>query len=134
MSEENKAVARRWNRIFEGDMGVADDIVSSDCVYHDAPPGVPSGPEGVNAWASEFQAGFTDLVVSDEETYSEGDMAVSRFTAEGTHNGEFVGISPTGNRIRINGIQFYRISGGKIVEHWVNFDAMGLMQQIGATG
>ena len=132
MSEENKAVGARWNRIFEGDMGVADEIIAPNCVYHDAPPGLPSGPEGVKAWASEFRAGFPDLEMTDDETYGEGDLVVNRFGAKGTHTGTFAGVPPTGNPIRVTGIQFYRISGGKIVEHWVNYDAMGVMQQIGA--
>ena len=47
MSEENKTLAHRWNQIFEGDLGAADDIIAEGCVYHDGPPGILSGPEGV---------------------------------------------------------------------------------------
>ena len=54
------------------------------------------------------------------------------FVAKGTHTKEFMGVPATGNQVSISGINIFRISGGRIVEHWVNYDAMGLMQQIGA--
>ncbi len=56
MSEENKAIARRWNRIFEGQASEADAIIAPNIVYHDAPPGIPPGPDGVKAWAAPFSA------------------------------------------------------------------------------
>ena len=55
-----------------------------------------------------------------------------RFIAKGTHTKEFMGVPASGKQVSISGINIFRISGGKIVEHWVNYDATGLMQQIGA--
>ena len=55
-----------------------------------------------------------------------------RFVAKGTHTKEFMGVPATGKDVEISGVNIFRIAGGKIVEHWVNYDAMGLMQQIGA--
>ena len=132
MSEETKAVARRWNRIFEGNSAIADEIIAPGCVYHDAPPGIPSGPDGVKQWAGMFSNAFPDMKVADEDYISEGDTVFGRFIGRGTHRGELMGIAPTGNQISISGVNIFRITGGKIVEHWVNYDAMGLMQQLGA--
>ena len=132
MSEENKALARRWNRIFEGDLAIADDIIADDCVYHDGPPDILAGPEGVKEWAIMFRNGFTDLRVTEEQFIAEGDKVVGRFVAQGTHQGEFMGVPATGKQITISGINIVRIADGMIAEHWVNLDAMGLMQQIGA--
>ena len=132
MSEENKALARRWNRIFEGDLAIADDIIADDCVYHDGPPDILAGPEGVKEWAIMFRNGFTDLRVTEEQFIAEGDKVVGRFVAQGTHQGEFMGVPATGKQITISGINIMRIADGMIAEHWVNLDAMGLMQQIGA--
>ena len=132
MSEENKALARRWNRIFEGDLAIAHDIIDDDCVYHDGPPDILAGPDGVKEWAIMFRNGFPDLHITEEQFLSEGDRVVGRFVAQGTHQGEFMGVRATGNEITISGINIMRIADGKIVEHWVNLDAMGVMQQIGA--
>jgi predicted ester cyclase len=60
-----------------------------------------------------------------------GIKVVYRFTASGTHQGEFMGIPPTEKRVTIMEIRIYRIIGGKIVECWGLFDQMGLMQQLG---
>ena len=73
MSEENKAVARRWNRIFEGQASVADEIIAPNIVYHDAPPGIPPGPAGVKAWAAPFSA-FAGMQVGEEFYIAEGDI------------------------------------------------------------
>jgi predicted ester cyclase len=66
-----------------------------------------------------------------EDLIAEGDKVVCRFTASGTHQGEFMGIPPTEKRVTIMEIRIYRIIGGKIVECWGLFDQMGLMQQLG---
>ncbi len=131
MSEENKAIARRWNRIFEGQTSEADAIVAPNIVYHDAPPGIPPGPAGVKQWAAMFDA-ISGMRVEEEFYIAEGDTVVGRFVAKGTHTKELMGVPATGNQVTISGINIFRISGGRIVEHWVNYDAMGLMQQIGA--
>ena len=131
MSEENKDLVRGWNRIFEGDFAVAEDIIDEDCVYHNGPPGILSGPEGVKEWAIMFRNGFPDMRVAEEDYLAEGDKVVGRFMAQGTHQGEFMGVPATGNAISIAGINIFRVAEGKIVEHWVQYDAMGLMQQIG---
>ena len=132
MSEENKTLAHRWHEIFEGNLGNAEDIIADECVYHDAPPGTLSGPEGVKEWAIGFRNGFPDIRITEEQFIAEGDRVVARFVAQGTHQGEFLGVPATGNQITISGINIMRISEGKIAEHWVNYDVMGLMQQIGA--
>lgn len=132
MSEENKALAHRWNQIFEGDFGIADDIIADDCVYHDGPPDLLPGPDGVKEWAIMFRSGFIDLRITEEEFIAEGDKVVGRFVAQGTHQGDFMGVRATGNPVTISGINIMRVANSKIVEHWVNLDALGLMQQIGA--
>ena len=63
---------------------------------------------------------------------AEGDKVVSRYTVSGTHQGEIMGAAPTGKLVTHTGYQTDRISGGKIVESWTNWDALGLLQEIGA--
>ncbi len=132
MSQENKDLAHRWNLIFEGDFGVAHDIVGEDCVFHDGPPGLLPGPDGVKEWAIMIRNGFPDIHVTEEEFIAEGDRVACRFVAQATHGGEFMGVPATGKQVRVSGIDIMRIAGGKIVEHWGTVDTLGLMQQLGA--
>jgi steroid delta-isomerase-like uncharacterized protein len=132
MSEENKSLARQWNKIFEGDFALADDIIDEDCVYHNGPPDVLPGPDGVKEWAIMVRNAFPDIRVTEEDYVAEGDKVVGRFSAQGTHNGEFFGVPATGNPITLVGINIMRISNGKIAEHWAQIDSVGLMQQVGA--
>ena len=98
MSEENKTLAHRWNQIFEGDLGAADDIIGEECVYHDGPPGILSGPEGVKEWAIMFRDGFTVGIVIDfdvtEVLLAEGSREMMRVTYR-TRLGALTG-SPSG--------------------------------------
>ena len=75
---------------------------------------------------------FPDLVLSTEDLIAEGDKVVLRWSATGTHQGGFMGVPATGNKVTVTGIGIDRIEGGRIVEHWEQFDAMGMMQQMGA--
>ena len=63
---------------------------------------------------------------------AEGDKVVTRWIGQGTHQGELMGVAPTGNQLTFTGITIHRIEATKIVEEWSNWDALGLMQQIGA--
>jgi steroid delta-isomerase-like uncharacterized protein len=63
---------------------------------------------------------------------AEGDKVAVRAKMTGTHRKEFMGLPATGNKVTVTGISIYGVVDGKIVEHWEQFDAMGMMQQLGA--
>ncbi len=67
-----------------------------------------------------------------DEQVSEGDTVVIRWTATGTHKGNLPPLPPTGKTIKVTGITVARLSNGKFVESWNNWDALGLLQQLGA--
>ena len=67
----------------------------------------------------------------DEDQIAEDDKVVTRWTAVGSHQGELMGIPPTGRRVTVTGITINRIVGGKIMETWNNYDALGQLQQLG---
>ena len=90
----------------------------------------PSRP--LSDFAIMIRNGFPDLHITDEDYVAEGDKVAGRFEAQGTHNGEFAGVPATGKPVSFSGINIMRIADGKIVEHWVQYDTMGIMQQIGA--
>jgi steroid delta-isomerase-like uncharacterized protein len=135
MSEVNKALARRFleEAFNEGNLGVADEIFTSDYVLHD--PTLPeeiSGPEGVIQFVQMYRSAFPDTHITVEDQIAEGDEVVTRWTGRGTHQGELFGISPSGNQVEVSGITISRFEGGRIAEDWTNYDALSMMQQIGA--
>ena len=133
MSEKNKALIRRFHDevINKGNLELIDDLCAPSLVDHAAPQGSPSGTEGVKQMISMFRAAFPDVNSTVEDLIAEGDKVVARFTFRGTHKGEFMGIAPTGVQIEVTGIEINRIVAGKCVEHWENFDMLGMMQQLG---
>ena len=74
---------------------------------------------------------FPDSSFTIEELFAAGDRVVTRWIYKGTHEGEFMGIPPTGNKIEIGGITIARIENGKNVETWEDYDMLGWMQQLG---
>ncbi len=133
--EENKALARRWfEDLFNaGNLEVADEIIAPDHVNHDPTlPDIPAGPEGQKQIVNLYRGAFTNAHISVEDQLAEGDKVVTRWSGSGTHQGELMGVAPTGNQVTITGVTINRVSDGKIVESWSNYDALGMMQQIGA--
>jgi predicted ester cyclase len=134
MSEENKELVRRLmdEGINQGNIGLIDEFFAPDFVEHEElPPGIPPGREAVKQFTTMFRSAFPDLNVTFDDLLAEGDKVVVRSTWSGTHNGEFMGIAPTGKSMSVGVIDIIRFAGGKIVEHWGQMDRMGLMQQLG---
>ena len=135
MSEENKALARRWAEdvINQRNLDAVDEIYASDFVGHDpAMPEDTRGVEGAREFYSMYQSAIPDAEITIEDQVAEGDKVVTRWTGRGTHQGELMGVSPSGNRVEVPGITISRIEGGKVVEEWDIYDALGMMQAIGA--
>jgi steroid delta-isomerase-like uncharacterized protein len=132
--EENKALLRRvfeegWNA---GNLDLFNETDSPEYVLHD--PSVPEDVRGVESakqFASMYLRAFPDLRFTIEEQVAEGDKVVTRWTSSATHQGELMGIPATGNRTGVSGFTISRISEGKLVEDWNNWDTLGLMRQLG---
>lgn len=134
-SEENKAISRRADKeLFnQGNLDAADELFASNFVFHDPANSEEwHGPENVKRYAAMLRVAFPDLHQTIEEQIAEGDKVAYRWTARGTHQGELMGLAPTGNRVLFTGISIARLSEGKIEEIWENYAALGMMQQIGA--
>ncbi len=131
--EENKAIERRFIEevVNKGELAVIDELCAANFVDHSAPPGVAPDREGYKQFFAMTHSAFPDFHSTLEDMFAEGDKVVQRFTARGTHKGEFMGIPPSGKQVTITGIAIHRITGGKIVEDWVNMDMLGMMQQLG---
>lgn len=135
MSEENKAIFRRYFEevLNAGNLDLVDELIARTYVSH-YPTGYDfgGGPGGVKQIVTAVRAGFPDVHFTVEDLLAEGDKVVGRWTFRGTHQGDFMGILPTGRKVSVMGIAIYRIARGKITEAWVAWDSMGLMQQLGA--
>jgi steroid delta-isomerase-like uncharacterized protein len=135
-TEQNKTLARRfWFEVFsQGNIATIDEICDANWTYHDPsdPKGNwPRGTQGMRQLVNLYRSAFPDLHFTIEDQVAEGDKVVSRWIASGTHKGELMGIPPTGRQASVTGITIHRMANGKIVEDWVNFDTLGMMQQLG---
>jgi steroid delta-isomerase-like uncharacterized protein len=135
MSEENKAVVRRlieevWNN---GNLDAIDELVASDHVDHDpGREGTPGGPEGMRAFVQMYRSAYPDTHLAIGEIVADGDLVAMTWTATGTHQGELMGIPPSGKSVKVSGMGMDRVRDGKIVESWSNYDALGMLVQLGA--
>ena len=134
-AEESKATMRRYflDAFAQGNYDLLDELLAPDYVNHTpATPDLPTGPEGVKGVVTMFRSAMPDLRVLIEDMIAEGDKVATRYTLEGTHEGELFGVPPTGQRLSIESITVERVSDGKIREHWRVTDELGMMQQLGA--
>jgi steroid delta-isomerase-like uncharacterized protein len=136
-AEENKNKVRRLleEAFGQGKVEVIDEVLHSDFVCYDpnSESGEIRGEETIKAEIEYFRNAVPDLTYTVENQLAEGDKVVTRYTARGTHQGEFFGVAPTGKRIEMSGIQIDRFDeSGKMVEEWPEYDLLGAMQQMGA--
>jgi steroid delta-isomerase-like uncharacterized protein len=133
-AEENKAIIRRWIEAYnERDLEAEASVLASDYVAH--VPAAPGPLEGLEAWrqfSGHFAEAFPDIRLTVEDIAAEGDTVAARVAFRGTHRGEFQGIPPTGKEVAFSSMEFNRVVDGKVEEHWVELDLLGLMQQLGA--
>src|SRR3989449_7959196 len=133
-TQTNQASVRRfYDEVFnKKNRAAIDEFIAPNQVDHAAPPGTPGGLEGAKQTLTMYLTAFPDLYFTVEDIIAEGDKVVTRLTARGTQQGEFMGIPPTGKHATVTAIDINRFAGGKSVEHWLNMDTLGLLQQLGA--
>jgi steroid delta-isomerase-like uncharacterized protein len=125
MSEENKAIARRvYEIICTGDFDRAEEIVDASAPDNELLPDDPPAKliDTFKETFSEAREAFPDLHVTVEDLVAEGDRVTARVTMQGTHEGVFQGLAPTGKWVEVRAMDMFRISDGKIVEHWGHAD------------
>ena len=136
LSETNKTLSRRFfEEVFgKGKLNVLDEIIAKDHV-NSGPgtlPELPTGPEGAKQLVTVYRNAFPDVHFTIDDQIAEGEKVVTRWTAQGTHQGELAGLPATGKSSTVTGIVVDRIVNGKIAESWGIFDEFGMMQQLGA--
>jgi steroid delta-isomerase-like uncharacterized protein len=137
MSEENKALIRRW---FEevwnkGREEAIDEMFAADGVAHglaDDSGNELRGPSDFKPFFHKFRSAFPDMQIVIEDTVAEHDKVAARCTVRGKHQSESLGFAATGRSTEFTGMTIVRIESGKIVEAWNNFDFMRMFKQLGA--
>ena len=132
-TEENKALYRRyveaWNK---HNVAAMEELYAPDFVVHGPAAFGDMDLAAMKLLTAAWYAAFPDQHYTVEDLIAEGDKVVCRFTCRGTHQGEFMGIPPTGNVVTYTGIHISRVAGGKCVEDWRSADVLGFLQQLGA--
>ena len=138
--EANKAVVRQFVEEFQNQNRVdaLDELVSRDFVNHSGTvkdvPGMERATdfEGMVEIDRMWRQSFPKQRVTIRAMAADGDKVWTHKTFETVHEGEFMGIAPTGRKITVDAIDIMRVADGKIVEHWAVQDMWGLMRQLGA--
>ena len=132
-TEENKALIRRlYEEVFnQRNLALVDELCRPTYVFHN-PPTTLHGPEAFKQFLAAYITAFPDARFTIEDQIAEGDEVVTRQSFTGTHQGPLLGISPTSKQVNVTGMTIHHLIDGQIEEGWINFDALGLLQQIGA--
>jgi predicted ester cyclase len=131
-TEENKSVVRNMLQLIEkSDIKNVEKYFSPNWENHDSSLPLMKGLEGAKQLIGLWSA-FSDKKLTIEDILAEGDLVAAHFTVTGTQTGTFLGIASTGKTIRMTATGIFRIVDGKSTDNWVNIDALGLLQQLGA--
>lgn len=133
IEEENRKIAVEFSEGIgnEGYLDLVDEHLADDWVGHNSAVPEPIGPDGLKEFASTLRTAFADLENTVEDVIAEGDMVAIRTRFTGTHEGEFMGIEPTGTEVEIQEFTIARLEDGKVVETRSQPDVMGMMLQLG---
>lgn len=131
-NEENKAIVLKFYQAFDHrNIEQALDFLAPNFIAHMAGIPEPLDSDSFRQFGMEFYSAFTDGQHQFDEVIVEGNKVVTCGTFTAKHLGEFQDIPPTGKQIKISIMHIDRVENGKIVEHWGQGDAQGLMQQLG---
>jgi steroid delta-isomerase-like uncharacterized protein len=126
-------VRRFYEMISAGDIDGFGAMLADDFIEHEETPGLAPTKDGVLQFFRMYLAAFPDLRMEPQDVLADGDKVIARVHATGTHEGEFMGMAPTGKRVDVQLIDIIRFSDdGLAREHWGVADQMRMLQQLGA--
>jgi steroid delta-isomerase-like uncharacterized protein len=133
-ADMNKEIVRRVEEEpWRGNFDVIDEHVAEDYVGYDpSQPEAIRGREAVKEFIRTYKAAFPDSLVTVDAIFADGDIVITRWNGRGTHEGELMGIAPTGKEATVTGITISRLANGKVAESWSQWDTLGLLIQLGA--
>ncbi len=133
---ENKAVVRRFVEEVQSQhrFDLLDELFDPDYIDHAVPVGAPParGTEYFRQFFTAMLRAFPDTRATIHDQIAEDDKVTTRKTIRGTHQGEFMGIPPTGKEVELLIVDIFRVTGGKLAEHWGAWDRLSMLEQLGA--
>jgi predicted ester cyclase len=99
-------------------VNATDEFIAATYVDHPGLPGLPPGPEGMTQALTYYRSAFPALEATIDDIFAGGDRVALRWSSRATHQGEWLGVPPTGQHGTMSGISIYRIAEGKAVEGW----------------
>lgn len=131
--EENKTLVRRYyQEVLTGrNRNLLTRLLDPGFVSHN-PGGPDAGADAYAAAVDATHAAFPGLVVTVHDQVAEDDRVVTRWSATGTHAGDFAGVPATGRQVTVSGIHIHRVRHGLLTEHWEELNLLGLLRQLGA--
>jgi steroid delta-isomerase-like uncharacterized protein len=129
---KNKALVRRYyDEVLTGrNRDLLRQLLDPSFVSH-VSGGSDVGADAYMAAVEATHAAFPALKVTVHDQVAEGDMAVTRWSASGTHAGDFAGVPATGRMVTATGIHIHRVRHGQLVEHWEELNLLGVLRQLG---
>jgi predicted ester cyclase len=130
----NIEIAREYTRrVFNGhNPDLASEFVRPDVRWHGGTLGTVEGVENLVALLRGFIGALPDLNAQEQDIVAAGDTVALRFVVEATHQGELLGIAPTGRKVRWDAVDVYRFKDGKITEEWAADDLTAILYAVGA--
>jgi len=130
---DHAATVRRFYELLSaGDIDGFGAMLADDFIEHEQTPGLAPTKDGVLQFFRMYLAAFPDLRMEPQDVLADGDKVVARTRATGTHDGEFMGMAPTGKRVDVQLIDIIRFADdGLAREHWGVVDMLAMLQQLG---
>jgi len=133
MSAENNEIVERFEVAFgANDVAVIDELCDPDLVDHNPVPDQKAGLAGFKDTIAMYKSIFPDSEITLQHVVGEADLVATHWTVTGTHQAEFFGVPATGRKVSVEGMNVYRLAGGRITDVWTQFDGLDLMGQLGA--
>jgi len=133
MSGENNEIVERFEVAFgANDVAVIDELCDPDLVDHNPVPDQKAGLAGFKDTIAMYKSIFPDSEITLQHVVGEADLVATHWTVTGTHQAEFFGVPATGRKVSVEGMNVYRLAGGRITDVWTQFDGLDLMGQLGA--
>ncbi len=122
-----KLTDKVWN---EGNVDAIDEYFDDDVTIN-TPMAKFQGKQGFKNFLGMYREGFPDLKVEQHKYYSNGNQTALEWTFTGTHNGPMLGIEPTGNSVRVNGVTISKYENDKVVEQTFYWDRVAQLEALG---
>lgn len=132
MSDQKREVLKRFYAAFNShDLAALDDLCSPDLVDHNPNANQPAGLPGLKVSLTRFRESFPNMKVENQLTVIEGDYAMVRSLCAGDHEGELLGVAPTGRHIEFEAVDNWRFEDGRLAEVWHIEDRFKFLFKLG---